>query len=191
MDGLTLLVLALGLSMDAFAVSITNGLCYQNFHKKQAIMTAGAFGLFQGLMPVIGYYCGIAFSGTISFLDHWIALVLLGLIGLNMIREAIKEMRDITPICDACQSELTGKTLIMQAIATSIDALAVGISFAIIQVNIFFASSSIAIITFVISLLGCQLGKRFGGLLKEKAQIFGGGILILIGLKIFIEHMFF
>lgn len=190
MDVLTLLILAIGLSMDAFAVSITDGLCYRNFHKQQALMTAGAFGLFQGLMPMLGYFCGRAFSDAISSVDHWIALILLGVIGANMIKEAWEESRQ-PEACDPQNKELTGKLILVQAVATSIDALAVGISFAVMNVDIVSSSVMICATTFAISLIGTLLGKRFGMLLKEKAQILGGLLLIGIGLKIFIEHMFF
>lgn len=189
MDGVTLLILAVGLAMDAFAVAVTDGLCCQNFHRRQALMVAGAFGLFQGLMPVIGYFCGRTFSDAIASIDHWIALILLGAIGLNMIKEAWQQRNE--PQCESPRRTLSGRMILMQAIATSIDALAVGVSFAVMRVNILQAAASICLTTFLISLAGTQLGKRFGSLVREKAQLTGGVILVGIGLKIFIEHMFF
>lgn len=121
MDAVTLVMLAVGLAMDAFAVSITDGLCYENFHRKEALITSGAFGLFQGIMPLIGYFCGRMFSDAISSIDHWIALILLGVIGLNMIKEAWQESRESE--CENCGNKtLTLPTILMQAVATSIDA---------------------------------------------------------------------
>lgn len=187
MGTITLFLTSIGLSMDACAVSISNGMCFTNIHKKQIIYTAIAFGLFQGFMPVLGYMVGQTFSDLISFLDHWIALVLLSIIGGKMIVEALKELK-YPEACLTTTKILTLKTLFFQSIATSIDALAVGISFAVMQVNILYASLSIGIITFICSLAGSYLGKKFGQMFKQKAEIFGGSILILIGIKIFIEH---
>lgn len=187
MDILTLFFLALGLSMDAFAVTISNGMCYRNVGKKEVVITAFAFGLFQMLMPIIGYFAGQTFSAFISSLDHWIALLLLGFIGGKMIRDAVKELRQ-PEICPMART-FTLQILLLQAIATSIDALAVGIGFAVMQVNIILASGFIGIITFTCCLFGAYLGNRFGLLLKQKAEIFGGGILVIIGLKIFLQHM--
>lgn len=189
MELTTLFLLAVGLSMDAFAVSISDGLTYRDMGKKQAFAVSGAFGLFQALMPVAGFLSGQLFINLISSLDHWVALILLTLIGGNMIREAIGELRHPETVVQ--QKSLTGKAILLQAVATSIDALAVGISFAALKVNIFTASSFIGLITFLLCLAGSFLGRRFGGVLKEKAEIFGGLILIAIGIKIFAEHMFF
>ncbi len=186
---ITIILLSFGVAMDAFAVSITNGLCYEKFRRKEALMTAFTFGIFQTGMPVIGYLVGSVFYETIAFLDHWIALFLLGSIGANMIVEGIKTCRNTE---DNCRTEvLTLKLLLAQGIATSIDALAIGISFAVMRTNIILAVSCIGIITFFCSLFGVFLGKKFDLFLKEKAEIFGGCILIIIGLRIFIEHMFF
>jgi putative Mn2+ efflux pump MntP len=172
--------------MDAFAVSITNGMCYRMSPVKNALYSGVAFGLFQGLMPVIGYYAGATFSDAISSLDHWIALLVLGFIGGKMIWEAIKERRNP----EACEVKtFTFKTLTIQAVATSIDALAVGVSLGLMpNVNIITAASLIAIVTFAFSFCGVLIGRRFGGWLQDKAEILGGAILILIGLKIFLEH---
>lgn len=183
----TLLFTSIGLSMDACAVSISNGMCFNNINKKQIISTALAFGVFQALMPLFGYIVGSTFSDTISFLDHWIALLLLGFIGGKMVVEALKELK-YPEACLNVEKNLTLKTLVLQAIATSIDALAVGIGFAVIKVDIFSAALSIGIITFINSIIGSNLGKKFGEMFKQKAEILGGFILIAIGLKIFIEH---
>lgn len=185
---ITIIILSFGLAMDAFAVSITNGMCYKHFKRREMVLTAFTFGLFQALMPVVGYIIGNTFYETISFLDHWIALILLGIIGLNMILEGIKSYKNPEYTCKI--EKFTVKTLLLQGIATSIDALAVGISFAVTKTNIVQASISIGIITFICCLFGTMLGKKFDALLKEKAEIFGGSILIFIGLKIFVEHMF-
>lgn len=184
----TLFILAVGLSMDAFAVSISNGICYQKYTKPQMLATALFFGGFQGLMPVIGYLAGSAVSGLIQSLDHIIALVLLGYLGGSMIFGAVAEMRNPEESCPA--TGFSYKQLTLQAIATSIDALAVGISLAALQVNIIPAASFIAIITFCCTLVGVSIGKKAGKMLKSRAEIFGGAILVLIGVKIFIEHVF-
>lgn len=187
METMTLFLTAIGLSMDACAVSISNGMCYANITKKQILSTATAFGLFQALMPVIGYFIGLTFRDIISFLDHWIALILLGYIGGKMIFEAIKELKE-PEACLTSEKTLTFKTLNLQAIATSIDALAVGIGFAVIKVDIISAAIYIGITTFICSFIGSYLGKRFGQMFKQKAEILGGAILIFIGVKIFLEH---
>jgi putative Mn2+ efflux pump MntP len=189
MGSLMLIFTSLGLSMDACAVSISNGMCFCNINKKQILSTAFAFGLFQALMPLIGYIIGSTFSDTITFLDHWIALILLGFIGGKMIVEALNELK-YPEACLNVEKNLTLKTLLLQAIATSIDALAVGIGFAVIKVDIINAALYIGIITFINSIIGSNLGKKFGEMFKQKAEIMGGAILVLIGLKIFIEHTF-
>lgn len=186
MDLLTLVILAFGLSMDAFAVSISNGIAYGASSHKKIIITAFVFGFFQALMPTIGYFAGVAFSDIISAIDHWIALVLLGFIGGKMILDAIEEMKNPVQECGSC--ELDNKTLLMQAIATSIDALAVGVSFAALDVNIFSGGILIGLITFVCCLVGGFLGKKLGDLFASKATILGGIILIGLGIKIFLEH---
>lgn len=187
MGTMTLFLTSLGLSMDACAVSISNGMCCANYQRKQILLTALAFGFFQAFMPVIGYTAGLAFSDLISFLDHWIALFLLSIIGGKMIFEAVKELK-YPEVCLISEKNLTYRRLITQAIATSIDALAVGIGFAVMKVNIFSAALYIGAITFVCSVAGSNLGKKFGQMFKQKAEIFGGAILVFIGIKIFIEH---
>lgn len=181
-----ILLLAAGLSMDAFAISVTNGMCYRMPRMKNALYSGLAFGFFQGLMPFVGYLGGHAFSGVIENLDHWIALLLLGFIGARMIIGALQAGKG---------GEDTGrprafafKMLILQAVATSIDALAVGISLGVIRVNIALAVCLIAATTFSLSFAGVFIGDRFGGLLKGKAELLGGAILVFIGVKIFIEH---
>jgi len=187
MGALTLFFTSIGLSMDACAVSISNGMCFTNIRKKQILYTALAFGVFQAFMPLLGYVIGQTFSNLISFLDHWIALILLGLIGGKMIVEALKELK-YPEACLTTIKTLTFKTLFIQAIATSIDALAVGIGFAVMKVNILSAALSIGLITFICSIAGSYLGKKFGQMFKQKAEILGGSILVLIGIKIFLEH---
>lgn len=188
MGSITLFFTSLGLSMDACAVSISNGMCYGNIHKKQILTTALAFGFFQAFMPVLGFFIGSSFSEAISSIDHWIALLLLSFIGIKMISDAINELRYPEACLVSCKN-LNTKTLIVQAIATSIDALAVGVGLAVIKVDIFRAAFSIGIITFINSIIGSYLGKKFGEMFKQKAEILGGLILIGIGIKIFIEHI--
>lgn len=184
---LNLLMIAIGLSMDAFAVSTTNGMCVSRQYKRKSFFTralvwSAMFGLFQGLMPMLGYFLGKTFASFISSIDHWIAFILLGFIGGKMIWEAVH------PEKEECEVNLPFSTILTQAIATSIDALAVGVSFALLEVNILSASVIIALTTLLCSLVGAYLGKAFGSLLKSKAEVFGGVILVLIGLKILLEH---
>ncbi len=188
MDFFTLVFLSVGLAMDAFAVSITNGLCYPHLKTKHALFDGLTFGFFQMAMPIIGYFIGSTFSFAIRAVDHWIALILLCFIGGNMVREAVTQLRH--PECPSNRSAFNAKLLFVQGIATSIDALAIGVSFAVMDVSIITAAALIGIITFGFSFGGIFIGKKFGGLLKEKAEMIGGFILIFIGLKIFIEHMF-
>lgn len=191
MNNITVIFLAIGLAMDSFAVSISNAMCYQNMNKKMAFLDALFFGIAQAIMPLIGWGLGQAFMQYIQNIDHYIALILLGYIGIKMIIEAIKKKKD--PGIRKEKENLNGKMLFIQAIATSIDALAVGISFTTIagELNILIGVAMIGVITFICSGIGIGIGKRFGGLLEEKAEILGGCILCFIGLKIFIEHMFF
>lgn len=190
MDYLTLVVLALGLAMDAFAVSISNGMCYVNYHQKEQLKTAIAFGFFQGIMPVFGYLGGLTLSNFMTNIDHWIAFVFLGFIGGKMIKDAIVAFKDPNTLCNNCQKPFTTKTLVVQAIATSIDAFAVGISFAALDVNIAYAGSIIMLITFVMCVIGGKLGRKFGEVLSTKATLLGGIVLVAIGFKILIEHLF-
>lgn len=184
-----LLLIAVGLSMDAFAVSVTNGLCLKNVNIKWTLGMGLCFGLFQGAMPTIGYFLGSTFSDYISALDHYIALILLGFIGGKMLIDAIKNKDEHLEKSDA---SISLGMLMVQGVATSIDALAVGVSFAMLpNISIVMAAGFIALITFFLSVAAVFVGKKFGSLLNNKAQIIGGIILIAIGVKIFVEHTFF
>lgn len=189
MNTVALILTAVGLSMDAFAVSVSNAMCYAGLSKKQMFASSVAFGVFQGLMPALGFLFGALLGGFIQAIDHWLALILLGIIGGKMLVEGIRALR-AGANCPVELPVYSFKTMLLQAVATSIDALAVGISFAALSVNILFASSVIALITFGVCLVGGALGRRFGILLGDWAQIFGGVILVAIGLRIFMEHMF-
>lgn len=181
---LSLCILGIGLAMDAFAVSVCDGLCYRDLRKRDSISIALCFGIFQGMMPTVGFLLGTRFSSYITAFDHWIALVLLGALGGRMVFEALRGGDDLPG-----EEMLTGHTLLLQGIATSIDALAVGISLAALGTQILSAAMVIGIITLVISLVGVWIGKRFGVRLNRAAKILGGMILILIGVKIFLEHI--
>jgi putative Mn2+ efflux pump MntP len=186
MDLFTLILLALGLAADAFAVSLSNGMCASTVTKKHTLATAFTFGFFQAVMPVLGYFLGCTFSNVVSRFQHWIALLLLGAIGINMIWDAIKDQKDPEGCSD--KNIFTVSNLILQGIATSIDAFAVGVSLAMMNVNILTASLVIGIITFICCTFGVYLGHKFGSLLGVHARLIGGILLILIGLHIFIEH---
>ena len=180
-----LFLLAIGLSMDAFAVAICKGLSMQQFNQKHAAIIALYFGAFQALMPAIGYLLGSRFQQSITAYDHWIAFILLALIGGNMVKESFDHETETS------SPSIHFKEMLILAIATSIDALAVGVTFAFLQVSLIPAVSTIGIITFVISVLGVKIGNVFGMKYKSKAEFAGGVILILIGGKILIEHLFF
>ena len=184
MDLFMLIMTAVALSMDAFAVSLTNGMCYPDSQgKKMSILAALMFGIFQAVMPIIGYFAGITFTNMLSQYDHWIALVLLCYIGIKMIVESFKQEENTV-------SGLSVRFITVQAIATSIDALAVGVSLAAVNVNIWISSGLIGCTTFLLSAVAVFIGRKCGSFLKQKAQIAGGIILVLIGIKIFAEHMF-
>lgn len=187
MGNFTLLLLALGLSMDAFAVSVSNAMCFKALTRKQAFANSLAFGVFQGGMPVVGFFAGRLFEGFVTAVDHWIALVLLGFIGGKMVAEGIRALH-APESCPAGQT-FSVKTMLVQAVATSIDALAVGISFAALAVNVWLAAGAIALLTFAICVAGSAIGRKFGALLGDWAKIVGGVVLAGIGLRIFIEHM--
>lgn len=181
-----LLLLAVGLSMDAFAVSICKGLALKKAGIREGAVCGLWFGGFQALMPLIGFFLGAMFADAISAFDHWIAFGLLVLIGVNMLKETFEK-------CD-CQekpdADLSVKTMFIMAIATSIDALAVGISLAMAgQVNIVAAIGLIGIITFAVCMAGVKIGSVFGSRFEKKAEALGGCILILLGLKILLEHL--
>lgn len=178
-----LFIIAVGLSMDAFAVSICKGLSVQKVRPRHALITGLYFGGFQALMPLIGYLLGVRFQEAITSIDHWIAFVLLAIIGINMIREALsKEEESVNDRFDL-------KTMLPLAVATSIDALAVGVTFAFLQVQIVPAVSFIGIITFVLSMAGVKIGNVFGLKYKNKAELAGGIVLIAMGAKILLEHL--
>ncbi len=184
-----LFILAVGLSMDAFAVSICKGLCMRKVTVKKAGIVGLYFGAFQAGMPLLGYALGVQFQDRITALDHWIAFVLLGLIGTNMIREALsREKEDCVCPTDE-KEELGAKNMLLLAVATSIDALAVGVTFAFLKVQIIPAVSFIGIITFSLSAAGVKIGNVFGVRYKSKAELAGGIILILMGTKILLEHL--
>ncbi len=187
MSYIEVLLIGIGLSMDAFAVCATNGIVYKNSNKKWGLMMALCFGIFQAAMPTIGYFLGSAFAQYIKAFDHIIALILLGFIGGKMIFDSVKGDEE-----NERGLKLTVPILLLQGVATSIDALAVGISFAALEnVNIVLSVTIIGITTFMLSLIAVVAGKKFGSLLNNKAQLIGGLILVGIGVKIFIEHTFF
>lgn len=179
-------LIGISLSMDAVAVSVAKGMCTQGKRFKCACILAFWFGLFQALMPLIGWLSGSLFESFITSIDHWIAFLLLGIIGANMIREAIKGEEEDD---DACNLALPH--VLMLAVATSIDALAVGITFAFLKVNILSSILIIGLTTFALSFAAVYLGSKLGDVLKRYAGILGGVILIVIGIKILIEHLFF
>ncbi len=182
MTTLELFLLAVGLSMDAFAVSVCKGLATPKISFKNAVIVGLWFGGFQALMPFLGYYLGINFRDYITAVDHWIAFILLGIIGANMIKESFGDEGE-------ADSSLDVRTMFLLAVATSIDALAVGITFAFLDVNIIHAVTFIGITTFVLSAVGVFIGHIFGLKYKSKAEITGGVILILLGTKILLEHL--
>lgn len=183
MGVIEILLLGIGLAMDAFAVSICKGLSMKKMNWKNAIIIALYFGVFQALMPMIGYFLGITFESLVTTFDHWIAFILLSLIGGKMIKESF-DSED-----NKKNDKVDFKTMIVLAIATSIDALAVGITFAFFDVDLMLAISSIGIITFIISILGVKIGNRFGDKYQNKAELMGGIILVLLGIKILLEHL--
>ena len=179
-------LIGVGLAMDAFAVSICKGLAMRRMNYKKAIIIAAFFGVFQALMQALGYVLGTTFANKIAAIDHWIAFILLALIGANMIKEALSSDDD------ECQDDsLRLGDLIMLSIATSIDALAVGITFAFFNVSLLLSVSMIGIITFIICVIGVKVGNVFGEKYKSKAELAGGLILIVMGAKILIDHLFF
>lgn len=178
-----ILLIGIGLSMDAFAVSICKGLSVEKLKWKHSLIAGVYFGGFQALMPLVGYLLGSQFKSMITSIDHWVAFVLLVLIGVNMIREALgeegKEKND----------SFSFRTMVLLAVATSIDALAVGITFAFLDVNIGLAVLLIGSTTFVLSAAGVRIGNIFGSRFQKKAEVAGGIILVLIGTKILLEHL--
>lgn len=184
MDIVTLFTLAVGLAMDAFAVSICKGLAMKKISVGKTAIVGLWFGGFQALMPVLGFFLGIQFKNEITSIDHWIAFMLLGIIGMNMIKEACSEDEE-----EEADASLDFKTMLLLAVATSIDALAVGITFAFLKVQIVSAALIIGICTFIISAAGVKIGNVFGIKYKSKAELAGGIILVLLGVKILLEHL--
>lgn len=189
-----LFVIAVGLSMDAFAVAICKGLSVKSVKLKNAGIVGLYFGIFQAGMPLIGYFLGAQFQDKITAYDHWIAFALLAIIGINMIKESFEKK------CEECNKRAAGeeeydskalgfKSMIVLAVATSIDALAVGVTFAFLQIDIVPAVSLIGIVTLILSMIGVWIGNVFGAKYKTKAVLAGGIILVLMGLKILLEHM--
>ena len=181
-----LFLLAVGLSMDAFAVSVCKGLSMQKAGIREGCVCGAWFGGFQALMPLIGFFLGTLFAEAIKKFDHWVAFGLLVIIGINMLKEAFSK-------CDCCEghdADLSVKTMFVMAVATSIDALAVGISLAMAgNVNIWLAVALIGVVTFVMCAAGVKIGNIFGSRYEKKAQIAGGVILVLLGAKILLEHL--
>lgn len=183
MGVLELLLLSVGLAMDAFAVSVCKGISMKKMNWKKAIIIGLYFGGFQALMPTIGYFLGTAFQSLITSIDHWIAFILLGIIGGGMIKESFGDDEENR------NDDVSFKTMIVLAIATSIDALAIGITFAFLNVNLVLAISLIGIITFILSVFGTKIGNRFGDKYEKEAEFLGGVILVLLGIKILLEHL--
>lgn len=188
MDFISILFVAVGLAMDAFSVAVTDGIILRNLKIRNAVKIALYFGIFQFGMLFIGNVMGNTFSRYIVSVDHWIAFVLLGVIGLKMIIDVIKE--DEKEI-DMSKNPLDDKILFLLAVATSIDALAVGVSFAAIQIDILYAASVVGIVAFLFSFAGTYIGNKCGNLFGNKSEILGGVVLIGIGVKILIEHLYF
>ena len=183
MGMLELFLVAVGLSMDAFAVAVCKGLALRRVKPGHMVLVGLWFGGFQALMPLIGYFVGVQFKDAITAVDHWIAFALLALIGGNMIREALSHEEE------EADASLRFQKMFPLAVATSIDALAVGVSFAFLSVNIAVAASFIGVITFLLSAVGVKVGSLFGAKYKSRAELVGGIILILMGLKILLEHL--
>jgi len=186
MSLIEIIIVAIGLSMDAFAVSITLGLSVKKPKIKEILIPGIYFGFFQMLMPLIGYLAGINFAGKIQNLDHWVAFILLGIIGGKMIKESFCDDDD-----KVNENSFLFLKMLLLAIATSIDALAVGITFAFFEINILKTIIIIGLTTFVISICGVKIGNIFGTKFKSKAEFIGGAVLIILGFKILIEHLFF
>ncbi|MBE6948315.1 MAG: manganese efflux pump [Ruminococcaceae bacterium] len=177
-----LFIIAVGLSMDAFAVAVCKGLSLGKVKLKQTVLVGLYFGAFQALMPLLGYWLGSNFADIVESVDHWIAFVLLGAIGFNMIRESRSESESVN-------SSLTFRAMLPLALATSIDALAVGVTFAFMRVQIVPAVVFIGVITFALSAVGTKIGSAVGARFEKKAELLGGIILILMGIKILLEHL--
>lgn len=176
-------VIGISLAMDAFAVSVCKGLSMKKMNWKNALIIAMYFCVFQALMPIIGYFLGSTFSGFVQNIDHWLAFILLSIIGIIMIKESTDEENEKR------NDKVDFKTMLVLALATSIDALTVGITFAFFKIDLILAVSIIGIITFILSIIGVKIGNKFGDKFQNKAELAGGIMLILIGLKILLEHL--
>ena len=183
MNFLEIIIVALSLSMDAFAVSICKGLSMKKIYFKNVIIIALYFGIFQAVMPIIGYLFGISAAEIVKKIDHWISFILLLIIGINMIKNSFDTENEKD------DDIISVKVMVPLAVATSIDALAVGVTFAFLNTNILLSAPVIGTITFILSLIGVKFGNKFGDKFQKKAEIMGGIVLILIGLKILLEHL--
>ena len=190
MGFLELFLIALGLAMDAFAVAVCKGLGMRRATPRKMVLVGLYFGLFQAGMPLVGYFVGVQFSSAIRSVDHWIAFGLLSVIGVNMLKEAVKGCAGCSE-CDAAGTgaDLSVRSMTALAVATSIDALAVGVGFAFLNTPILPAAACIGIVAFFLSMQGVKIGNLFGAKFKSKAEIAGGLILILMGVKILLEHL--
>ncbi|TKX31854.1 manganese efflux pump MntP [Campylobacter aviculae] len=186
MDYISLIFLSCALAMDAFAVSLCKGFSVKKLNLRHYFIVGIYFGGFQALMPALGYIIGISFASFIASIDHWVAFILLGLIGLKMIKESFESEN-----CDTNANQFGFKIMFALAFATSIDALAVGVSFAFLEVNLSIALLLIGLITFILCTIALKIGNKFGVFLKNKAEFLGGVVLIVLGIKILIEHLFF
>ena len=183
MSFLDLILIAFGVAMDEFALSISKGLSMKEINYKNVIIVGVYFGIFQAIMPLIGYMLGNNFEKFITSIDHWIAFILLAIIGFNMIKDCLKNEEK------AVNEKFDFKTMLPLSIATSIDALAIGVTFAFLRINIIISVLLIGILTALTSMIGVLIGKKFGDKLEKKAQITGGFILIVIGSKILLQHL--
>lgn len=183
MSIIEIVCISVGLAMDAFAIAICKGLSMKKLDWKKAIIIGAYFGIFQSLMPIAGYFLGTTFETLVSKIDHWLTFILLFFIGLNMIRESLEvESKN-------CNDDVSFKTMIILAIATSIDAFAVGVTFAFFKVKLLLAVIVIGIITFILSILGVKIGNKFGGKYENKAEFIGGCVLIVMGVEMLVEHL--
>jgi len=183
---LEILLIAVGLSMDAFAVSITLGLSVEKPKTREILIPGIYFGFFQALMPITGYFAGFYFASKVNEFGPWIAFILLGIVGGKMIKESLSKKKE-----EANENSFQFMKMLVLAIATSIDALAIGVTFAFFKINIFKAAIIIGSITFFLSMIGVKIGNVFGARYKSKAEFAGGAVLVILGIKIIIEHLFF
>lgn len=183
MSFLEIILISISLGMDAFAVAMCKGMAMKRENVRSKIIIALYFGTFQAIMPLLGYLLGLRFEKAINFIDHWIAFFLLLIIGINMIKESISKKEE------NIDDDISFKTMLVLSLATSIDALAVGVTFAFLRVEIIIPLIFIGIITFAMSYMGVKIGNKFGDKLKNKAETLGGIILILMGIKILLEHL--